>query len=77
MEKETQSGGKPSSPHADSPGTLNAINTLLEMLECNLLLIHTLLYVLKSLLEVLKSRSEASLILIYALLHRVETSVMD
>ena len=57
--------------------TLNAINTLLEMLECNLLLIHTLFYVLKSLLEVLKSRSEASLILIYALLHRVETSVMD
>ena len=57
--------------------TLHAINTLLEMLECNLLLIHTLLYVLKSLLEVLKSRSEASLILIYALLHRVETSVMD
>ena len=57
--------------------TLNAINTLLEMLECSLLLIHTLLYALKSLLEVLKSRSEANLILIYALLHRVETSVMD
>ena len=57
--------------------TLNVINTLLEMLECSLLLIHTLLYALKPLLEVLKSRSEADLILIYALLHRVEMSVMD
>ena len=57
--------------------TLNAINTLLEMLKCSLLLIHTLLYELKPLLEVLKSRSEVSLILIYALLHRVEMSVMD
>ena len=57
--------------------TLNAINALLEMLECSLVLIHMLLYALKSLLEVLKSRSEASLILIYVLLHRVERSVMD
>ena len=57
--------------------TLNALNTLLEMLDCRLLLIHTLLYALKPLLEVLKSRSEADLILIYALLHRVEMSVMD
>ena len=45
--------------------TLNALNTLLEMLECSLLLIHTLLYTLKYLLEVLKTKSEASLILIY------------
>ena len=57
--------------------TLHAINTLLEMLECSLLLIHTLLYVLKYLLELLKSRSEASLILIYVLLHRIEMNVMD
>ena len=57
--------------------TLNALNTLLEMLKCNLLLIHTLLYTLKSLLEVLKLRSEASLILIYAILHRVELSITD
>ena len=57
--------------------TLNVINTLLEMLECSLLLIHTLFYALKSLLEVLKLRSEVSLILIYVLLHRVEKSVMD
>ena len=57
--------------------TLNAINALLEMLECSLLLIHTLFYALKSLLEVLKSRSEANLILIYALFHRVESSIMD
>ena len=53
--------------------TLNALNTLLEMLECSLLLIHTL----KSLLEVLKTRSEASLILIYAILHRVKLSITD
>ena len=57
--------------------TLNALNTLLEMLKCNLLLIHTLLYTLKSLLEVLKLRSEASLILIYAILHRVESSITN
>ena len=57
--------------------TLNALNTLLEMLDCSLLLIHTLLYALKSLLEVLKSRSKVSLILIYVLLHIIETSVMD
>ena len=56
--------------------TLNAINALLEMCECSLLLIHMLLYALKSLLEVLKSRSEASLILIHMFLHRVDTSVM-
>ena len=53
--------------------TLNALNTLLEMLECSLLLIHTL----KSLLEVLKTRSEVSLILIYAIFHRVESSIID
>ena len=57
--------------------TLNALNTLLEMLECSLLLIHTLLYTLKSLLEMLKLRSEASLILIYAILHRLESSITD
>ena len=57
--------------------TFNALNTLLEMLDYNLLLIHTLFYTLKSLLEVLKSRSEANLILIYALFHRVESSIMD
>ena len=57
--------------------TLNAINALLEMLECSLLPIHTLLYALKSLLEVLKSRNDTSLILIHVLLHRIETSVMD
>ena len=56
--------------------TLNAINALLEMLECSLLLIHTLLYALKSLLEVIKSRSDSSLILIQVLLHRVEARVM-
>ena len=57
--------------------TLNALNTLLEMLEYSLLLIHTLLYTLKSLLEVLKLRSEASLILIYVILHRVELSITN
>ena len=53
--------------------TLNELNTLLEMLEYSLLLIHTL----KSLLEMLKLRSEASLILIYAILHRLESSITN
>ena len=57
--------------------TLNVLNTLLEMLECRLLLIHTLLYTLKSLLEVLKLRSEVSLILIYAILHGIELNITD
>ena len=57
--------------------TLNTLNTLLKMLDCSLLLIHTLLFTLKSLLEVLKSRSEVGLILIYVILHRVESSIMD
>ena len=57
--------------------TLNAINALLEMLECSLLLIYTLIYELKSLLEVIKLRSDSSLILIHVLFHRVETRVMD
>ena len=47
--------------------TLNTINVLLEMLECSLLLIHTLLYALKSLMEVIKPRSDSSLILIHAI----------
>ena len=53
--------------------TINVLNTLLEMIECSLLPIHTL----KSLLEVLKLRSEASLILIYAILHGIESSIID
>ena len=57
--------------------TLNAINALLEMLKCSLLLIYTLIYELKSLLEVIKLRSDSSLILIHVLLHRVEARVMD
>ena len=57
--------------------TLNTINALLEMLECSLLLIHTLLYALKSLLEVIKPRSDSSMILIQVILHRVEVRVMD
>ena len=42
-----------------------------------MLLIHTLLNTPKSLIEMLKLRSEADLILIYAILHRVETSITD
>ena len=57
--------------------TLNTINALLEMLECSLLLIYTILYALKSLLEVIKPRSDSSLILIQVLLYRVEARVMD
>ena len=56
---------------------LSALNTLLEMLECSLLLIHTLLYTLKSLLEVLKMISEASLIPIYVILHGIESNIID
>ena len=51
---------------------LNMINALLEMLECSLLFIHTLLYALEYLLEVIKLRSDSSLILIHVLLHRVK-----
>ena len=57
--------------------TLNTINALVEMVEGSLLLIHTLLYALKSLLEVIKSRGDSGLILIEMLLYRVETGVMD
>ena len=57
--------------------TLDTINALLEMLECSLLLIHMLLYALKSLLEVIKPRSDSSLILIQVFHHRVEARVMD
>ena len=57
--------------------TLNTINALLEMLECSLLFIHTHLYALEYLLEVIKLRSDSSLILIHVLFHRVEARVMD
>ena len=57
--------------------TLNTINALLEMLKYSLLLIHMILYALKSLLEVIKPRSDSSLILIKVLLHGVEVRVMD
>ena len=57
--------------------TLDVLNTLLEMLKYSLLLIHTLLYTLKSLLQMLKQRGEASLILIHAILHRIELSITD
>ena len=57
--------------------TLNTIHALLEMVEGSLLLIHMLLYALKSLLEVIKPRGDSNLILIEMLLHRVEAGVMD
>ena len=56
---------------------LNPIHALLKMVEGSLLLIHTLLYALKSLLEVIKPRDDSSLILIEMLLYRVETGVMN
>ena len=56
---------------------LNTIHALLKMVEGSLLLIHTLLYALKSLLEVIKPRDDSSLILIKMLSHRVEAGVMD
>ena len=48
---------------------LNMIHALLEMVEGSLFLIHTLLYELKSLLEVIKPRGDSSLILIEMLFH--------
>ena len=56
---------------------LNMIHALLKMVEGSLLLIHTLLYELKSLLEVIKSRSDSGLILIEMLLHGIKASIMD
>ena len=56
---------------------LNTIHALLKMVEGSLLLIHTLLYELKSLLEVIKSRSDSGLILIEMLLHGIKASIMD
>ena len=53
--------------------TLNALNPLLEMIKYSLLLIHTLKY----LLQILKLRSEASMILIHAILHGLESSITD
>ena len=55
--------------------TLIVLNPLLKILKCSLLLIHTILYTLKSLLQMFKLRSEASLILINAILHRIESSI--
>ena len=57
--------------------TLNAFNHLLDMLKHSLLLIHAILHMLKSLLQILKLRGEVSLILIYAILHGVESSIID
>ena len=56
---------------------LNTIHALLKMVEGSLLLIHTLLYALKSLLEVIKSRGDSGLILIEMLLHGIKASIMD
>ena len=41
------------------------------------MLIHAILKMLKLLLEMLKLRSEASLILIHTILHGVEPSIID
>ena len=57
--------------------TLNALNALLEMLKCSLLLIHMLLYMLKFLLQMLKLRGEIYLILIHAILYRIESGITD
>ena len=57
--------------------TLNALNHLLKMLKYSLLLIHTLLYTLKSLLQMLKLRGEARLILIHTILYGIESSITD
>ena len=57
--------------------TLNAFNPLLKMIKCSLLLIHAILHTLKSLLQILKLRSEVNLILIHVILHGLESSITD
>ena len=57
--------------------TLNALNPLLEMLKCSLMLIHAIFHTLKYLLQILKLRGEVSLILIYVILHGVEPSITN
>ena len=57
--------------------TLNALNPLLEMLKRSLMLIHAIFHTLKSLLQILKLRGEASLILIHAILYGVEPSITN
>ena len=57
--------------------TLNTINALLEMLKCSMLLIHMFLYMLKFLLQMLKLRGEIYLILIHAILYRIESGITD
>ena len=57
--------------------TLNALYPLLEMLKHNLLRIHVILHMLKSLLRILKLRGETSLILIHAILYGVELSIAN
>ena len=57
--------------------TLNALNPSLEMLKPSPLLIHVIIHTLKSLLQILKLRSETSLISIHAILHGVESSIID
>ena len=57
--------------------TINALNALLEMLKCSMLLIHMFLYMLKFLLQMLKLRGEIYLILIHAILYRIESGIND
>ena len=59
------------------PATLNVLNPLLEILKRSLLLIHAILHTPKSLLQILKLRSEVSLILIHAILYGVESNITN
>ena len=54
-----------------------SLKTLKQWGEANLLLIHAILHMLKSLLQILKLRGEISLILIHTILHGVELSITD
>ena len=57
--------------------TLLAIKPLEDMLKRSLLLIHAILNTLKSLLHTLELLDEACLIMIHAILHRVELHIVD
>ena len=54
-----------------------SLETLKPLGEASLLLIHAILYMLKSMLKILKLRGEASLILIHVILYGVESSITD
>ena len=57
--------------------TLLVIKPLEDMLKRSLLLIHAILNTLKSLLHTLELLGETCLIMIHAILHKVESHIVD